>query len=53
MDGSSEKRPIQDDEDLRRLLVQEFDLPADDPAVRAVSLKADPAYSPNAVQASR
>jgi N-hydroxyarylamine O-acetyltransferase len=37
-DGSAEKRPIENDEDLHHLLVHEFGLPADDPAVREASL---------------
>jgi len=44
LDGSAEKRAIGNDEDLRRLLVEEFDLPEDDPAVREASLKPAPAY---------
>lgn len=38
LDGRSEKRLITDDDDLRDLLVREFGLPPDDPAVRAASL---------------
>lgn len=45
-DGSAEKRPIADDGDLRHLLVAEFGLPENDPAVREASLKPSPAYSP-------
>lgn len=38
LDGRVEKRPIADDEDLRRLLIGEFGLPADDPLVSGASL---------------
>lgn len=39
LDGRLEKRPVADDEDLRRLLIEEFGFPADSPAVREVTLK--------------
>lgn len=37
-DGRAEKRLVENDDDLRDLLVREFGLPADDPAVREASL---------------
>lgn len=38
LDGRIEKRPVADDEDLRNLLIHEFGLPQDDPAVRDATL---------------
>lgn len=38
-DGRADKRMIDGDDDLRNLLVSEFALPAEDPAVRAVRLE--------------
>lgn len=46
LDGRTEKRPIADDDDLRRLLVDEFGLPADDPAVREAGLSPGPVFVP-------
>ena len=39
LDGRVEKRPVVDDEDLRRLLIHEFGLPADDPLVAGATLR--------------
>lgn len=38
LDGRLEKRPVVDDADLRSLLVDEFGMPAEDPAVRKARL---------------
>lgn len=38
LDGRAEKRAIRDDADLRRILIEEFGLPASDPAVGGATL---------------
>lgn len=38
LDGTVEKRPVTDDQDLRNILVGEFGFPADHPAVRNATL---------------
>ena len=38
LDGRAEKRPVRDDADLRSLLINEFGLPAADPAVSGATL---------------